>query len=573
MADKSVMIALGTKLAPGANAGASQMQGMINKLQGAAVGALGGTGFGSVLAGGMAGGIAGAMVGLAQTAASSFQEAFDLYMKAAGEEKRFKAYFGKLAPLATEWADEFSKSTQYCERDVGALMGQIFNMGRGLGMTTGEAANLSKQVSQLSLDFAAFQGLSPEEAFQVLQGAIAGHAQALTQYGIVFSQTEKDMLEGLKKTGDEAAYAAKMIDLLGQKMGTMSGAASAEGVGKEVREYRKEVEDLKIGMGQIGEFFVKAALGWKYIIEGYAKIAPVMLAYRAAKNWWTAGGEEGKEKAEANRARANMEANDKAERNARFIAAGEQEAKLQEEQRYFETLSAEIEKMKELNKLAESGDAAAAKAAEEQFRVVDKLMGHEGSAKNIRAVQEADELRAKLKKGEYEDVLRDKAKELLKLEEERVKKAKELTEQRRKESERLAEQYGMMSALERAQAKNVLERLGKGGFETYRGFGEKEMKYAKEFAPEQTKEYARRLAEQELGPEFAKNALRGASIQAVLKNEITAKLEVDGPSIARQITERVWPAIQEVISSSIGVLTGTVRTAQAAGQAVAGASL
>lgn len=546
MADRAVMIALGTKLGP--QQGADQMQGIIGRLQGAAANIFGGGAAGGILAGGMAGGLAGAMVGLAQGAAQHFQEAFELHLSAMLEARRFQAYFGKLAPLATEWTKALSESTQYVEHDIGALMGQIYNMGRGLGMTSNEAAKLAQQVSQLSLDFAAFQGLSPEEAFHVLQGAIAGHARALTQYGIVFSQTEKDMLENLKKTGDEAAYTAKMIELLGEKMGAMRGAASKDDTFKQMREYQKAVHELKEDLGGVGEFFVKAAIGWKYIIEAHAKIAPVMLAYRAFKDWMAGGdNSEAEAKAAANRARADLAWQTGNEEEARAKAAAAADEKLKWQIAYLEGLDAE--------RAAEIFNAGTIETAKEKIRAHD-----------------AEELRNKLKKGEFDELERARLQKLLELDDKRREKAQKLAEEREREKQHLAEQFGMLSALERAQAKDVLKKIQGGGVEAFMGLGEKGRQLAMRFDPELVKQLAQQVTEREGMAGIIGAGMQKVNVSNVLKTEISAKLQLDGPNLAQQFLEKLWPQVMDYVNEALSTISGGIRLAQAGALTVEGAA-
>jgi hypothetical protein len=540
------MIALGTKLGP--QQGADQMQGIIGRLQGAASNIFGGGAAGGILAGGMAGGLAGAMVGLAQGAAQNFQEAFELHLSAMLEARRFQAYFGKLAPLATEWTKALSESTQYVEHDIGALMGQIYSMGRGLGMTAGEAAKLAQQVSQLSLDFAAFQGLSPEEAFHVLQAAIAGHARALTQYGIVFSQTEKEMLENLKKTGDEAAYTAKMIELLGEKMGAMRGAASKDDTFKQMREYQKAVHELKEDLGGVGEFFVKAAIGWKYIIEAHAKIAPVMLAYRAFKDWMAGGDNSDAEaKAAANRARADLAWQTGNEEEARAKAAAAAEEKLKWQIAYLEGLDTE--------RAAEIFNAGTIETAKEKIRAHD-----------------AEELRNKLKKGEFDELERARLQKLLELDDKRREKAQKLAEEREREKQHLSEQFGMLSALERAQAKDVLRKIQGGGVEAFMGLGEKGRQLAMRFDPELVKQLAQQVTEREGMAGIIGAGMQKVNVSNVLKAEISAKLQLDGPNLAQQFLEKLWPQIMDYVNNALATISGGICLAQAGALTVEGAA-
>lgn len=546
MADRAVMIALGTKLGP--QQGADQMQGIIGRLQGAAANIFGGGAAGSILAGGMAGGLAGAMVGLAQGAAQHFQEAFELHLSALLEARRFQAYFGKLAPLATEWTKALSESTQYVEHDIGALMGQIYNMGRGLGMTSSEAAKLAQQVSQLSLDFAAFQGLSPEEAFHVLQGAIAGHARALTQYGIVFSQTEKDMLEGLKKTGDEAAYTAKMIELLNEKMGAMRGAASKDDVFRQMREYQKGVHELKEDLGSVGEFFVKSALGWKAIIEASAKISPLFLAIEQAKKWWVAGdNSEAEAKAAANRARADLAWQTAGEEEARAKAAAAAEEKLKWQTAYLEGLDAE--------KTAEVANAGIIATAREKIRAHD-----------------AEELRNKLRKGEFDELEHTRLTKLLEIDDKRREKAQKLAEEREREKQHLGEQFGMLSALERAQAREVLKKVQGGGVEAFLGLGEKGRQLAMRFDPELVKQLAQQVTEREGMAGIIGAGMQKVNVSNVLKTEISAKLQLDGPNLAQQFLEKLWPQVMDYVNEALSTISGGIRLAQAGALTVEGAA-
>lgn len=154
--------------------------------------------------------------------------------------------------------------------------------------------------------------------------------------------------------------------------------------------------------------------------------------------------------------------------------------------------------------------------------------------------------------------------------------AKRLTDEEAKRAGEMAKQYGMMSALERAQVRTVLERLQAGGQSAFEGLGGKEMELVgrsrilQDYVERQG--FDRRLAEKELGADFAKRTFGKVDVQATLKNEITAKLEVDGPSIAQQITERVLPRIMELLNSTVGVFTGRIGLMQSSGQAVAGAA-
>lgn len=140
----------------------------------------------------------------------------------------------------------------------------------------------------------------------------------------------------------------------------------------------------------------------------------------------------------------------------------------------------------------------------------------------------------------------------------------------------ISEQYGLMNALERGQVRKVLAKLQGSGQAAFEGLSGSEMDVVgkssllKEYVKRQG--FAERLASKELGAGLVSGMLEKVDVQAVMKNEITAKLEIDGPSLASQITEKVLPKIWEVINASIGKLTGSLRSGQQSSQAVAGAA-
>jgi hypothetical protein len=543
MADRAVMIALGTKLGP--QQGASQMQGIIGALQKSATGIFGAE-MGGIMAGGIAGGLAGvaasALTSLGSKAATLFSESFEISLQQQGEMKRFRTYFSGLAPEASGWVTDLSEKTGYCEKEMAALAGQSFNMMRAMGLTRNAAMGFSQQISKLSVDFAAFQGMKPEEAFQVIDGALAGSVKGLRQYGIVFSQTEKDAIADLQKTGDEAKVATYTLELLGQKMQGMGGAAAGGTWAKIMRENAEATDELK---GAIGRFLgaqdieldangAPKKFGLAALLWGWKEMKKEVAAYYFGKSPELISPEQ----TEAAKALKAMETETETLRvNAENFHA-------KNKQRFLDMLDAEKTKLGELLKLAEDGDKGAGKAAELQSAKIKDMIAH-----NFYAQDALGMAKAQVK---FDDAVKKQADDVNRLEEKRLETLRKQAEERKKQAASLAEQYGMMNAYERLQARNVLDKLKAGGLEAFQGMSEEEMRYAKQFAPEASKNFAAQIAGREGFP----------AIAAQLTAEINAKLEIDGPSLATQFVEKVFPLIQESINSTVGKLTGMMRNAQ-----------
>lgn len=188
--------------------------------------------------------------------------------------------------------------------------------------------------------------------------------------------------------------------------------------------------------------------------------------------------------------------------------------------------------------------------------------------------------------GEVTDNLekqRNVAKEIVGIESERAKQVAKIVASMgegaaaaEKTAASIRAQYGMMSALERLQVRTVLEKLQGGGQRAFESLtGEERKIVARSKLLSQFVEqggFAANLTNKELGGGLIGLDKGKISIGTVLKNEITAKLEIDGPSIARQITEKVLPAIHELVNAAVGTLTGNARRLQNTGQAVLGAA-
>lgn len=572
MADRAVMIVLGTKMDAGAQAAVNKLKGQIGGLQKQSE--LGD--FGKGLAGGLpglsmlAGGAAGVASQITSALVEGVKAAFDESLRMLGEQRRFKAYFGNLTPLATEWADELSVKTGYCEKEIGALMGQVYNLGRGLGMTTGESSALTKSFSQLALDFAAFQGMQPAEAFQVLQSAIAGRFRSLSQYGILFTDQERKNLEALKETGDEAQYTAEIIDKLNEKMGAMKGAAGAEGVSREMREIAAVKAEA---LGEAGKNWGAAAVAWEKAKAGLVLIFTGELGRLLGSKVFSNSGQFDDEikRDQARQAAVIAALQEESEQAARAKEKAREENRIYAELKKLELLKEQIAKLKELEEAAKSGDSAATAAAEKQAAVVRQMFGDQEAVKRILGEEAA--LRKSLgKEGGFASEQKKALEEFLKLDKQRAETAQKIAEAREKEAKHAAELYGSMSALERAQARQVLGMVQTGGVNAYQQLGEKGRNVLEKLDPEKAKEYARQVAEREgfagmVGPAGAGKV----NVATLVKTEITAKLELDGPSLAQQFLEKLWPSIMQIVTQNIDSINSGIRLGQAAGQAVAGA--
>lgn len=572
MADRAVMIALGTKL--GNMTGANALSLSINKLAGLAAGIFSGVavykGFG-LLKSGLESVIASASQ--AQDAANNLRAAFDV-----------AGFSGEgLTTASAALAASLQSQTRYSDDAIMEM--------QGLLVTYGVMPSRLDAVTKATLDLATATRKDLPAAAQAVAKALDGETGALKKMGVTINTENLPAGQAFDKVlgaiqerfggraqadaktySGQLAQLANMWDDLKEQLGgfiiesggSVSIMETLKGIIQDVMGYLEQYgpvirASINEGLAKAVEWMQEFASSTKQWVEqgglieafqrlhsmfdalvGMAQIFWGTIKLIGTGVWWIAGGLVGVLEGLKIIDEGMMEAMEKQSKDLGKSA--------------LESFSSGWENL--------TVDALKALGTKQQAMAQQQQTMADAAARKAQK-QAADD--AKMAAAKAAALARE------------AELAKRLTDEEAKRAGEMAKQYGMMNALERAQVRAVLGKLKAGGQSAFENLGGKESdligksKILQEFVGRQG--FDRRLAEKELGGSFAREMFGKVDVQAVLKNEINANLTVDGPSIARQITEQVWPKIMEVLNNSAAALTGAVRNAQSAGQAVAGASL
>lgn len=161
---------------------------------------------------------------------------------------RFRAVFGpeaqRMAGVIDDIADSIGRSRQELQKTTSTF--QTFFVGMGFGAR--EAADLSEQLTRVSLDFASFNNLSDEEAAQRFISALSGSAEVLDRFGVnlrVAALDQQLLNSGLGKTAKDATEAEKAlarVSIITESLGRQGALGDAERTADSFANQLKRVQ-------------------------------------------------------------------------------------------------------------------------------------------------------------------------------------------------------------------------------------------------------------------------------------------------------------------------------------------
>lgn len=137
--------------------------------------------------------------------------------------------FGDSAKSVNTWAKEAIKSYGLSELSAKQFAGTMRAMLGSMGLSAGEADNMSMSLSGLAGDMASFYNLDPAEAFEKLRAGIAGETEPLKALGINMSVANMEayaLSQGITKSWKDMTQAEQATLRYGY---IMQATASAQG--------------------------------------------------------------------------------------------------------------------------------------------------------------------------------------------------------------------------------------------------------------------------------------------------------------------------------------------------------
>lgn len=178
--------------------------------------------------------------------------------------------FGKNSDSVKKWSKTLLDSFgigQLQATEFSGTMGSIF---KSLGMGEKDVMNMSKNVVELSGDFASFKNLSPEESFEKIRSGLLGETEPLKQVGILVDEnTTKHfaMQNGLKKNWNELTQSEKVMwrykSILDQTKDAHGDfARTGDSFANKMRVVKGRISDLGIEIGGMLMPYIQKLLGF-----------------------------------------------------------------------------------------------------------------------------------------------------------------------------------------------------------------------------------------------------------------------------------------------------------------------
>ncbi len=210
---------------------------------------------------------------------------------------KFEQVFGTLADGVRDDLQEMADSNRRFIGDLTGFASTLQNTFVPLGFAREEAAGLSKTITQLAIDLAAFNNSSDAEAVEKLTSAIVGNHEAVRSYGIVITETvlkqELAKMGALELTGAqlEVAKAQARLNVIMRSTSDAQGAAVREAgsYSNTLKAWDASIQSLKVSLGTgllplMTELTDTAIRAVNVLSAGDAFKAPVEASVAAARS-------------------------------------------------------------------------------------------------------------------------------------------------------------------------------------------------------------------------------------------------------------------------------------------------
>ncbi len=188
---------------------------------------------------------------------------FAMATKAAGDMQqsmsKLNAVFGDQSQGTIAWMNEFTKSVGRGKKETADGLSSFQAFFRGLDVEAGSAANLSKEMATLAVDFASFHNMSDAEAIQRFISAMSGSSEVVDMFGINLKQGALDLkllALGFPKVDQGATELQKTLarqSIIKDSMGRQGAIGDAIRTADEfANTYKRISGEVATAVAQIG---------------------------------------------------------------------------------------------------------------------------------------------------------------------------------------------------------------------------------------------------------------------------------------------------------------------------------
>lgn len=194
---------------------------------------------------------------------ATMASAFIAPIKAAGDlmetTSKFNSVFAENADGVRSWMDEYRAQIGRGAKEAMDGMAAFGAFFQGMGKGGDEAAELSKKMLQLSMDFASFHNIADTEAQERFISALSGSSQVLDMFGINIKQSALDLkllamgfptvAKGADETQKMMARLAIIEESMGRQGALNDATKTAGSFSNQMKRLRGSLMDTAAAIG------------------------------------------------------------------------------------------------------------------------------------------------------------------------------------------------------------------------------------------------------------------------------------------------------------------------------------
>jgi len=210
------------------------------------------------------------------------QSAIEAFSSAESSAAKFDRVF---SDKAADWVDNYADAVHRSTAEIQGFMVQNDAMYKNLGLTADAAEELSEITTSLSYDFGNAFKMEDAEAASLIQSAIQGDTDALTEYGIVLDDTALKASAAALGYGtniealDDAAAAQVRLNAILEQSSDIQQAAINDtgGMTNSIKSLKGIMSDFLADAGEKFAPAVEGAIG--VLLDEWPTLQPVLLSF------------------------------------------------------------------------------------------------------------------------------------------------------------------------------------------------------------------------------------------------------------------------------------------------------
>lgn len=168
---------------------------------------------------------------------------------------KLQVAFGDYADEVQDFTDSASADYGLSKVDASSYASSFGALAKGIGLTGGEASELSIELTKLSADLGSYFNTDLETSAKALEGIFTGESEALKKFGVVMNDTNlKDFANGLGLVYEELTQQEKVMlryQYVMEKTADAQGdfSRTSDGTANSIKTFQAAVKDLATVIG------------------------------------------------------------------------------------------------------------------------------------------------------------------------------------------------------------------------------------------------------------------------------------------------------------------------------------